>query len=70
MNVKDKAIEISKKFKGFEMPNEEIASIQCAIIHVKGIIEVLDIFPRYQMTSFEIERLDYWKQVLTILKEM
>ena len=76
MNAKEKAQELYGKHYQISMnsTNPKYRSSQVikghCIIYVKGIIEVLDIFPRHQMTSSEIERLDYWKQVLTELNQM
>ena len=38
MNAKEQAVELVKRFKGFEMTNENIASVQCALIMVDEII--------------------------------
>ena len=74
MNTKEKAIEIIESFRDgilvLTLFKDKEVLVKCAIIHVKGIIEVLDIYPRHQMTSFEIERLDYWNEVLTELNQM
>lgn len=75
MIVKERAVEIYNQFENQIKSNCQPITVngvvkQCAIMHVKGIIEVLDIFPRHQMTPFEIEILDYWKEVLTIIKGM
>lgn len=78
MTAKEKAIEIVKQFKGFEMPNEEIASVQCAIIHVERIIERFENM-RYRtniggVISYEggqlIDEIQYWRDVLTELNQM
>ena len=76
MTAKEKAQELYGKHYQTAMnsTNPKYRSSQVikghCIIHVKGIIEVLDIFPRHQMTSFEIERLDYWQEVLHELNQM
>jgi hypothetical protein len=38
MEAKEKAKELVGKFRGFEMPNEHIASKQCALICVDELI--------------------------------
>jgi len=58
MNATSKAIELVKKYKGFEMPNEHIASKQCALICVD---EILNDNPNI----YDSDRLNwkYWNQV-------
>lgn len=79
MTAKEKATTIVKKFKGFEMPNEEIASAQCAIIHVKGIIEELEkliekckLLGMWSYCDFmaHYEEIKFYQEVLTELNQM
>lgn len=42
MNVEEKAVELVKLFKGFEMPNEEIASKQCAQSAVSLVMDYIE----------------------------
>lgn len=41
MDAKEEAIRLAKRFKGFEMPNEEIASKQCALEVVSVILDYI-----------------------------
>ena len=66
MNAKEKAIEIYDSYWNFCDIDKSLA-IQCAIIHVKGIIDCLDTLTQTEEVIFEIE---YWQQVLTELNQM
>lgn len=60
MIPKEKAKYLVDKFKGFEMPNEKIATKQCAIICINEMIEISDDYKeqRYlQEVKKEIELL-------------
>ena len=71
MTSKDKATAIVKQF-WMKIPNQQDSyplSIQCAIIHVKGIIEELDsLSSNYDLDLSDDVR--YWQQVLTELNQM
>ena len=64
MNAKEKAIEIIESFRDgildLTLFNENGVLVKCAIIHVKGIIDVIE----------DGNEFDYWQQVLTELKQM
>lgn len=63
MTPKDRSESIVKKFKGFEMPNEELSSIQCSIIYVSGIIEEINrVHFRFIMDDEKTRK--YWEEVL------
>lgn len=73
----EEAKEIIEKFKDIEIGSEGSHSWgmtdwqlkQCAIIHVEGIIEVLkNLHPKYEEATYW-HPVDYWQQVLTILKQ-
>lgn len=75
MNAKEKAIEIMSLYK--PIINNSM-SRECAIIHVKGIIEELESM-RFRtniggIISYEggqlIDKIQYWQQVLTELKQI
>lgn len=67
MTAKDKAIEIAHQYIDLSDIGTSKA-VQCAIIHVKGIIEVTrsDPYPR-KKTQMDKE---YWQKVLTELEKM
>ena len=54
MTPKEKAQELVRKYKGFEMTNERIAAKQCAIIAVDEIINE---------TSLGLLLIQWWKEV-------
>ena len=56
MTAKEKAEELVKKYKGFEMPNEHIASKQCALITVDEILNIYINFPKHPQSI-------YWQEV-------
>jgi len=60
MNAKEKAIEIAKQYWSAMGKQNYPTSINCAIIHVKGIIDVLE----------DGNDIDYWQEVLTELNQM
>lgn len=68
MNAKDKSIEIAKQYWVAMGKQNYPTAINCAIIHVKGIIEVTrpDPYPR-KKTQMDKE---YWQKVLTELEKM
>lgn len=83
MTAKEKAIEIYSQFKKQIKFNCQPSTIngvvkQCAIIHVKGIIEELESI-RFRTSigrviSYEggqlIDKIQYWRDVLTELNQM
>ena len=74
MTVKDKANEIYNQFKKqieFNCQPSTVNGVvkQCAIIHVKGIIEELESL-QYRLPSNIRDKRIYWQQVLTELNKM
>ncbi|GEM_PF-2171008 len=80
MNAKEKATAIVKQF-WMKIPNQQDSyplSIQCAIIHVKGIIEELESIPfktdiggSHNNEGYSIiDKIQYWRDVLTELNQM
>ena len=72
MNAKEKAIEIYNQFKKQIEYNCQPSTLhgmvkQCAIIHVKGIIDCLDRLDFSLEIDYEV---NYWQQVLHELNLM
>ena len=65
MNAKEKAIEIAMEFEKY---GETDNAIQCAIIHVKGVIEVLN--KGSMRVNLRSQTPEYWQEVLTELNQM
>lgn len=74
MNAKEKAIEIYNQFKKQIEYNCQPSTLhgmvkQCAIIHVKGIIEELEKL-KYKLPCNALERRIYYTEVLNELNQM
>lgn len=67
MTAKEKAIEIAKQYWLAMGSQNYPTAIKCAIIHVKGIIEVLDSIPT---TRDHFNKTVYFEQVLDELNQM
>jgi hypothetical protein len=68
LTPKEKAIELTRMFKGYEMTNELIAIKQCALLVVENIIQQWEIAIAYIRTvnpvyALQIADLEYWQQV-------
>lgn len=72
MNAKDKAIEIIESFRDgvleLTLFNDKEVLVKCAIIHVRGIIDVTKPDP-YPRKKTQMDR-EYWQEVLTELNQM
>lgn len=67
MNAKQRALNIWESYYK-NIPNMSVKdATQCAIIHVKGIIDCLDRLDFSLEIDYEVK---YWQQVLTELNQM
>lgn len=70
MTPKEKAIELVKKYKGFEMPNEHIASKQCALIAVEELIDSHLLLTTTHDSKPSIRCKRYWQEVKNELNKL
>lgn len=79
MNAKEKAIELVEKF--YQQTTNRLwkkVAVQCAIIYVNGVIDELESMPfktdiggRHTNEGHSIiDRIQYWREVLTELNQM
>lgn len=74
MNAKEQAVEMANRFRGFEMTNENIASVQCALIMVDEIIKQWGYAYEYIGSVAVVKRniadLEFWGMVKVELNKM